>query len=392
MPSREIMQEKRSTPKQPPTSSPRRQLLGSVAAAGALAGFPMIASARETVRWRWQGAWSAKDIFHEYALDYARKIREMSGGRLRIEVLPANAVVKPFDLLAAVNKGVLDGSHAVPAYWHRTNPAFSLFGSGPAFGMDANNFLAWMAYGGGRALYNELLTGVMNLNVTGFLYGPMPTQPLGWFQKKIDAATQLKGIRFRTAGLAVELFREMGAAADELPAQEIAPALAQGRIDAAEFNNPTSDRWLGLPDAAKVCMLQSYHQPAEVFEILVNRKRYDALPDDLRAIVRHAADAASADLSWKALHRYSEDYARLRHEKGVQFYRTPPGVLQAQLRAWSALVKRISRDNPIGEKVIKSQLAWARRTVGWLQDATVDTRMAYGHWFPKAGASPGGER
>lgn len=370
----------------------RRRLLGATAAAGAIAGFPMIAAAETAITWRWQGAWSAKDIFHEYALDYARKVREMSGNRLRIQVLPANAIVKPFDLLTAVNRGMLDGSHAVPAYWHGRNPAFSLFGSGPAFGMDANNFLAWMAYGGGRALYDELLTRVMNLNVTGFLYGPMPTQPLGWFPKKIDAATQLKGIKFRTAGLAVELFREMGAAADELPAQEIAPALAQGRIDAAEFNNPTSDRWLGLPDAAKVCMLQSYHQPAEVFEILVNRKRYDALADDLRAIVHHAADAASADLSWKALHRYSEDYVWLQKARGVRFHRTPPGVLQAQLRAWSALVKRISRDNPIGEKVIKSQLAWARRTVGWLQDATVDSRMAYDHWFPKAGASPGGER
>ena len=139
-------------------------------------------------------------------------------------------------------------------------------------------------------------------------------------------------------------------------------------------------------------MLQSYHQPAEVFEILVNRKRYDALPDDLRAIVSHAADAASATLSWKALHRYSEDYAWLQKEKSVTFHRTPPGVLQAQLRAWSALVERMSRDNPIGDKVVKSQLAWARRTVGWLQDATVDSRMAYDHWFAKAGASSGGGR
>jgi len=364
-------------------SSSRRRLLGATAAVGALSGFPMIAAAESAITWRWQGAWSAKDIFHEYALDYAKMVREMSGGRLRIEVLPADAVVKPFDLLAAVNKGVLDGSHAVPAYWHGQNSAFSLFGSGPALGMDANNFLAWMAYGGGRALYEELLTRVMNLNVTALLYGPMPTQPLGWFRNRIDSPAQLKGLKYRTAGLAVELFREMGAAAEEFPAQEIAPALAQRRIDAAEFNNPTSDRWLGLPDVAKTCMLQSYHQPAEVFEILINRKKYDGLSDDLKAIVSHAADAASADLSWKALHRYSEDYTWLQREKGVKFHRTPPGVLRAQMRAWSAVVKRVSRDNPIAEKVIKSQLAWARRTVGWEQDSTVDSRIAYDHWFAK---------
>ena len=354
-----------------------------------LAGFPMVASAQTTIRWRWQGAWTAKDIFHEYALDYARTVREMSGGRLRIEVLPAGAVVKPFDLITAVHKGVLDGSHAVPAYWHDKNAAFSLFGSGPALGMDANNFLAWMAYGGGRDLYEELLRDAMNLNVTGFLYGPMPTQPLGWFRKPVESAAGLKGLRIGTTGLAVELFREMGAAAEALPAEEMAQALASGRLDAAEFNNPTSDRWLGFSDAAKICMLRSYHQPAEVFEILVNRPRYDALPDDLKAIVGHAADAASADMSWKALHRYSEDYERLQREKGVKFHRTPPDVLRAQMQAWSALVKRISRDNPIGDKVIRSQLAWARRTVGWTQEATVDSRMAYDHWF---GKKPGRER
>jgi TRAP-type mannitol/chloroaromatic compound transport system substrate-binding protein len=363
--------------------SSRRRLLGATAGAGMLAGFPMVASAQTTVRWRWQGAWSAKDIFHEYALDYARTVREMSGGRLRIEVLPAGAVVKPFDLITAVHKGALDGSHSVPAHWHDRNPAFSLFGSGPAFGMDANNFLAWMAYGGGRDLYEELLRGVMNLNVTGFLYGPMPTQPLGWFRKPVESAAQLKGARIATTGLAVELFREMGAAAEALPAEEMAQALASGRLDAAEFNNPTSDRSLGLADAAKVCMLRSYHQPAEVFEILINRGRYEALPDDLKAIVSRVADAAGAELSWKALHRYSEDYERLQGEKGVEFRRTPPDVLRAQMRAWSAVVKRISRNNPIGEKVIKSQLAWARRTVGWTQAATVDSRMAYDHWFAK---------
>jgi len=366
----------------------RRRLLGA-SAAGALAGFPMIASAQTAIRWRWQGTWSAKDILHEYALDYARTVREMSGGRLRIEVLPAGAVVKPFDLITAVHKGVLDGSHAVPAYWHDRNPAFSLFGSGPAFGMDANNFLAWMAYGGGRGLYAELLGSVMNLNVTGFLYGPMPTQPLGWFRKPVESASQLKGLRIGTAGLALELFREMGAAAEAIPAEERAEALARGRLDAAEFNNPTSDRSLGLADAAKICMLRSYHQPAEVFEILINRARYDALADDLKAIVGHAADAASAAMSWKALHRYSEDHERLQREKGVEFRRTPPDVLRAQMRAWSAVVKRVSSDNPIGEKVIKSQLAWARRTVGWTQEATVDSRMAYDHWF---GKKPGRER
>jgi len=375
-----------------PRASRRHFLTGTVTAAtgAAIAGFPMIAAAQTPVSLRWQGAWSPKDIFHEYALDYAKKVHEMSGGRLRIEVLPAGAVVKPFDLLDAVHKGTLDGCHGVPAYWYGKNSAFSLFGTGPALGMDANHFLSWMEYGGGRELYNELLTRVLNLEVVGFLYGPMPTQPLGWFKKPVTAAAQFKGLKYRTVGLAIDVFRELGAAAEALPDGEIVPAISSGRIEAAEFNNATSDRWLGLPDVSRVCMLQSYHQPAETFEILFNRKKHDALPADLKAIVKHAAEAASADMSWKAIHRYSEDYAWMREKQGVRFHKTPPDVLRAQMKAWGAVAERRSKENPFFEKVLNSQLAWARRTVGWALDTIVDPRIAYDHWFARpAAGGPG---
>ena len=364
-----------------PAASRRRFLLGAAATA---AGFPMTAVAQTApVSLRFQGAWSAKDIFHEYALDYAKRVSEMSGGRLRIEVLPAGAVVKPFDLLDAVHKGVLDGCHAVASYWQGKNSAFALFGSGPALGMDANQFLAWMAHGGGKELHDELLARVMNLNVVGFLYGPMPTQPLGWFKKPVALAAQFKGLRYRTTGLSGELFRQMGAAVNALPEAEIVPAMRQGLIEAAEFNNATSDRWLGLPEVSKTCMLQSYHQPAEAFEVLINRKKYEALADDLKTIVKYAAEAASADMSWKAIHRYSEDYAWLRDKQGVKFSRTPAEVLRAQMSAWGAVTGRRMKENPFFEKVFKSQLGWARRTVAWAQDTIVDSRIAYDYWFPK---------
>src|SRR5688572_473098 len=134
----------------------RRFLLGAAASGAAAVSFPMVARAQAPIALRFQGAWSAKNIFHEFALDYAKKVTDMSGGRLRIEVLPAGAVVKPFDLIDAVHKGVLDGCHAVPAYWAGKNTAFSLFGTGPALGMDANLMLSWMEHGGGKALYDEI--------------------------------------------------------------------------------------------------------------------------------------------------------------------------------------------------------------------------------------------
>lgn len=367
----------------------RRFLVGaSTVAAGALSGgFPATAFAQSTVVLRFQGAWSARDIFHEYALDYGRKVNEMSGGRVRIDVLPAGAVAKPQDLLDAVHKGALDGCHAAPALWSGRNSAFPLFGAGPALGMDANNFLAWMRYGGGDALYRELHDRVLNLNVVGYLYGPMPGQPLGWFRKPVTASAQFKGLRLRATGLSADLYRQMGADVSEVPDEEIVSALKQGLLDGAVSNNPTSDRQLGMPGAAGTCMMRSFDRPAETFEILFNRKKFEALPPDLQAIARHAADAASADMSWKAVDRYSTDYAEMRQKRQAAFVKTPVEVLRAQLRAWSAVASRGSRENPMFERVLQSQLSWARRTVGWALDAAPDPRLAYDHWFSgKAGA------
>jgi TRAP-type mannitol/chloroaromatic compound transport system substrate-binding protein len=371
---------------------PRRRkfLAGAALSTGVAAGFPMVARAQQPITLRWQSTWPAKDIFHEYALDYAKKVNEMSGGRLRIDVLPAGAVVRAFDLIDAVAKGTLDGGHGVSAYWYGKNSAFSLFGTGPAVGMDANNFLAWMAYGGGQALYDELVHNVLNLDVVGFVYGPMPTQPLGWFKKPVQSAAQLKGLKYRTVGLSIDVFKAMGASVNALPGGEIVPAMDRGLLEAAEFNNASSDRLLGFPDVSKTCMLQGYHQPAEAFEILFNRKRYDALPADMKAILKIAVEAASADMSWKAIHRYSQDYIEMREKQGVRFFKTPDDILRAQMRAWSTVVDEKRKENPFFAKVLDSQMAWARRTVTWSMDTLVDPRIAYNHWFgPKpAPAAP----
>jgi len=361
----------------------RRRFLRSagVTGAAAVAGFPMIAKAQQVTTLRLQGAWTAKDIFHEYALDFCRKINEMSGNRLRVEVLPAGAVVKPQDMLDAVHRGVIDGCHAVPALWHGRNTAFSLFGSGPAVGMDANGFLAWIRYGGGTELYAELIHRQLNLNVVPFFTGPMPTQPLGWFKKPVRSSADFKGLKIRATGLAADLYRAMGARIETVAEQDIVAALKAGQLDAVEFNNASSDRWLGLPDAAKICMLKSHHQPAEVFEVLINRGKYDALPADLRAVVRYAAEAASADMSWKALHRYPDDQAWMRDRQGVVFHETPAEVLRAQMKAWSEVLAWHVQSNPFFEKVWKAQQAWAKRTVGWSRDTLVDSAIAYDYWF-----------
>ena len=361
------------------TTIDRRKFLKSATiVGGAVVGAaPMVSIAQSPITFRWQSTWPAKDIFHEYALDYAKKVNDMSGGRLKIDVLPSGAVVKAFDLIDAVSKGTLDGGHGVLAYWYGKNSAMALWGSGPAFGMDANMVLAWHEYGGGRALLDEIYKG-LNLDVQSFVYGPMPTQPLGWFKKPVTKVEDFKGLKYRTVGLSIDIFTALGAAVNALPGGEIVAAMDRGLLDAAEFNNTSSDKVLGFPDVSKVCMLQSFHQSGEQFEILFNRTKYNALPADLKAVVGNAVQAASADMSWKAIDRYSQDYIELQ-KMGVKFYKTPDAILQAQLKAWDDITKKKSAENPQFKKVLESMEKFALRACRWQNDTNVDFKMAFRH-------------
>ena len=362
-----------------PKTPRRRSLLkGAAVAAGAMSA-PMVAMA-QTTSLRFQSTWPAKDIFHEYANDFANKVNAMASGRLKIEVLPSGSVVPAFQLLDAVNKGTLDGGHGVLAYHYGKNSALALWGSGPAFGMDPNMVLAWHQYGGGKALLEEIYKS-LNIDVVSYVYGPMPTQPLGWFKKPISKVADLKGLKFRTVGLAVDVFQEMGAAVNPLPGGEIVPALDRGLIDAAEFNNASSDRILGFPDVVKNCMLQSFHQSGEQFEILFNKTKLAALPAELKSIIDVAVSASSAEMSWKAIDRNSKDYEELKTKDKVNFYKTPDAILKAQLVAWDKVIAKKSGENPLFKKVLDSQKAFALRAGKWQNDYMVDFKMAYNHYF-----------
>jgi TRAP-type mannitol/chloroaromatic compound transport system substrate-binding protein len=363
----------------------RSMLKGAAVAVGAVSA-PMIATAQTSTTLRFQSTWPAKDIFHEYANDFAKKVNDMASGKLKIEVLPAGAVVPPFQLLEAVAKGTLDGGHGVVAYHYGKNSALALWGSGPSFGMDPNMLLAWHNYGGGKALLDEIYKS-LNMDVASYLYGPMPTQPFGWFKKPIAKAADMKGVKFRTVGLAVDMYTDMGAAVNPLPGGEIVPALDRGLIDGAEFNNASSDKLLGFPDVAKNCMLQSFHQSGEQFEILFNKGKLNALPGELKSIIDYAVQAASADMSWKAIERNSKDYQELKKQV-VKFYKTPDAILRGQLAAWDKIMAKKGAENAMFKKILDSQKAFAERAGQWQNDYTVDFKMAYGHYFGK-GAKKG---
>jgi TRAP-type mannitol/chloroaromatic compound transport system substrate-binding protein len=350
----------------------------------------MIAKAQGPISMRWQSTWPTKDIFHEYALDFAKKVNDMTGGDLRIEVLPAGAVVPAFGLLDAVSKGTLDGGHGVLVYHYGKQNALALWGSSPAFGMDAQQLLSWHKYGGGKELLNKLYASI-GANVVSFPYGPMPTQPLGWFKKPITKPDDFKGLKFRTVGISIDLFQGLGAAVNALPGGEIVPAMDRGLLDAAEFNNATSDRLLGFPDVSKVFMLHSYHQNAEQFEITFNKTKFDALPAKMKAIIENAVEAASQDMSWKAIDRYSKDHIELQTKDKVRMYKTPASVLQRQLQLFDGVLAK-RKDNALFNEVIASQRAFAQRAVRWYLDTQLSGQMAYNYYFGKPAAKPAAKK
>src|SRR5437870_10547248 len=371
------------------TESPRRTFLrgAALAATGAATlGFPMVARAQGPISMRWQSTWPQKDIFHEYALDFAKKVNDMTGGDLRIEVLPAGAVVPAFGLLDAVSKGTLDGGHGVLVYHYGKQQALALWGSSPAFGMDANMLLAWHKYGGGKELLQKLYNSI-NANVVSFPYGPMPTQPLGWYKKPITKPDDFKGLKFRTVGISIDVFQDLGAAVNALPGGEIVAAMDRGLIEAAEFNNAASDRALGFADVSKICMLQSYHQNAEQLEITFNKAKFDALPEKMKAIIANGVEAASQDMQWKSIDRYSKDYIELQTKDNVKFYKTPDSVLKKQLEVYDVVAAKKSAENPLFKEIIESQIAFARRATQWEQDTVVSRKMVFDHYFGPRGVA-----
>lgn len=363
----------------------RRKFLkgGAVAAAGGAAAvaMPNIANAKPTVL-KVQAAWGG-GIFLEFAKDYVNRVNKMSGGSLKIDLLGVGAVVKTAEMQTAVHKGVLDGAHLVTAYWYSKSPVASLFGTGPCFGWSANELMGWIQYGGGKELYYELMHDKLRLNLVGFFSGPMPAQPLGWFKEQIKASDQMKGLKYRTVGLAADVLQEMGMSVVQLPGGEIQPAMKSGLIDAAEFNNPTSDKDFGMQDVSKHYHLGSFHQSQESFEIIFNKKLYDKLPGEHQAILEYASEAASSDMAWKAMERYSADLVRLKKDHGVNVYKTPASVMKDQLKAWDIVVERMSAKDPFFAKVVASQKAWAERHGAYALQNSPNYRDAYEHYFGK---------
>ena len=360
------------------TLNRRKFLRGSAVVGAAALATPAIA-ANHTTTLKMQAAWGG-GIFLENAQSYVDRVHAMAGSALKIDLLAVDSVVKTSQMQDAVHRGVLDAAHYVPAYWYSKSKAASLFGTGPCFGWSSQEVLGWVNYGGGQELFDELM-GTLDLNVVSFFNSPMPAQPLGWFKEEIKNVSQMEGLKYRTVGLAADVLLEMGMSVVQLPGGEIQPAMKSGLIDAAEFNNPTSDRDFGMQDVSKDYHLASFHQSQEFFEVTFNKRKFEALPEELQSILKYASEAENSNFYWHNTKRYADDLQTLQNEQGVNVHRTPDDVMAAQLKAWDVVVDRISAEDAFFAKVIESQKAYAKNVMGYLNLNQPDYKLAYKHYF-----------
>jgi TRAP-type mannitol/chloroaromatic compound transport system substrate-binding protein len=326
-----------------------------------------------------QAAWGG-GAFLDDAKNYVKRVNAMGGKDLKIDLLSVNSVVKTSQMQDAVHRGVLDGAHYVPAYWYSKSPAASLFGTGPCFGWSAQEMLGWIHFGGGKELFNELM-GSLGLNLVSFFNSPMPAQPLGWFKEQIKSSAQMKGLKYRTVGLAADVMNEMGLSVVQLPGGEIQPAMKSGLIDAAEFNNPSSDKDFGMQDVSKHYHLASFHQSQECFEVTFNKKKFDSLSKEQQAILEYASEAENANFYWYMTLRYANDLVKLKRDHGVNVYRTPDSIMKDQLKAWDVVINRISAKDKFFAKVVKSQKVYAKKVMNYLLLNQPDYGIAYKHYF-----------
>ena len=369
-------------PEKAGAAATRRKFLtgatGAVAGGAAVIAMPNVATAAPTVL-KVQAAWGG-GIFLENAKSYVNRVNAMAGKDLKIDLLSVNSVVKTSQMQDAVHRGVLDGAHYVPAYWYSKSPAASLFGTGPCFGWSAQEMLGWIHFGGGKELFNELM-GSLGLNLVSFFNSPMPAQPLGWFKEQITKSSQMKGLKYRTVGLAADVMNEMGLSVVQLPGGEIQPAMKSGLIDAAEFNNPTSDSDFGMQDVSKHYHLASFHQSQECFEVTYNKKKFDSLPKEHQAILEYASEAENSNFYWLMTLRYADDLIKLKKDHGVNVYRTPDSIMKDQLKAWDVVIDRISKKDAFFAKVVKSQKVYAKKVMNYLLLNQPDYGIAYKHYF-----------
>jgi TRAP-type mannitol/chloroaromatic compound transport system substrate-binding protein len=346
-----------------------------------LAAAPRDASAQQSTRMRLQTAVPAAADEFKMLQKFSQRVDSMTGGRLKIEVLPDGAVVGAFEILDAVDKGLVDSGFAWTHYWSGKHPAAMLFGSpsgGSGLGMDQMAWVSWFLEGGGKELYRELFDEHLKVNVVGFIVQPVGPEALGWFKQPIKNMADLQKRRFRTPpGIPGAIYKEMGVTAIALPGAEIIPSAERGVLDAAEWCCPVTDLAYGFQRAFKYYYLQGLHQNTVNADIYINKNFWNKLPKDVQAIFEGAALASLMESTAYRIRANALALIELKTKHGVQVMETPPDYFPAFMAAAKKVMEENAAKNAFFKKVLDSQAAFAKDVVPyWVSIQKLNTSVA----------------
>lgn len=360
----------------------RRKFLAASALAGAGAGLAAPAIAQERITWDMVTSWpTGAPGVDDSARRIAKRITDMSGGRLTINVHGAGEIVPAFGVFDAVSQGVAQIYHSVPAYWTSKNKAIGMFGSFP-FGLTAPEQMGWMYHGGGQELYDKIYAG---FGLKGFIAGNSGPQFFGWFRNEINTMDDLRGLRLRTTGFSGEMLRRVGVAVVTLPGGEVFQALQSGAIDAGEFIGPWNDFAFGFHQVAKNYYAPGPGEPSSAEEIGMNAGAFDALPDDLKEIVKTVAMSASEETTTNYDMNHAKTLKLLVEEHGVAVRMLSDEIMEGLGKAAQEMVAELLQDDdPIVREVMASYASFRNLTAGYARYSYGAQMNARTFDFPEA--------
>jgi TRAP-type mannitol/chloroaromatic compound transport system substrate-binding protein len=291
----------------------------------------------------------------------ARTITELSGGRLKVKAFGADELVGSFEVFDAVSEGVADMYWSTEYYWQDRSPAFPFFTTVP-FGLTPAETVAWIHYGGGQELWDELGA---NFNLKPLPAGSSGVQMGGWFGKEMISIEDFKGLRYRIPGLGGEVLRRLGAIVINLPPLEIVPALKSGALDAAEWVGPNDDLQLGLHTAAKYYYYPGFHEPGTTNSLSINKKLWESLTSEDRVMIETVVASSYTYVRAETHVNRIKALPTLLEEHGVQLRKFDDGILRAFGKASGEVVAEIGTGDPFTRRVYESYMKFREASRKW---------------------------
>jgi len=343
--------------------------LGMLAVGLTLFLIPGVASSQappQVIKFRLQMATPPSGLTFEMTKRLAVQLDKMSGGRLKMEVVPDGTVVQAFEELDAVHKGVLEAANCATHFWAGKHPAALLFSSpiGGGVGLDQLSHIAWLYEGGGNELYNEFYRDILKANVVAFQYQAIGPDSLGWFRKPIASTADFRKVKYRSPpGIIAEIFKEMGIPTVSMPPSEILTAGERGVIDGAEMVGPAEDMMMGFHTVWKHLYPQGLCQATDLTEMLINKDFWNKLSPDLQEIIRVGAMASFTDTWNLTIYRNSQALKTLKEKHGVQVHETPKDYYPEFVKATNKVLNKYADKDPFFKKVLDSQRKFAQVVV-----------------------------